>query len=65
MQAGSSALSEPLLTVRDAAKILKVSNRTVHQLIADGQLPSVKLVRSRRIRPEDLREFIDSRLQQR
>ena len=49
----------PLLTYRQAAKVLGVTERTVWTLVHDGGLPVVRFGRSVRIDPSDLREFID------
>ena len=42
------------LTVAEVALALKVSERTIRRLIADGSLPAVHIGRSVRIRPADL-----------
>jgi excisionase family DNA binding protein len=39
----SATLSEPLLSVREAAKVLSVSVRTVYGLIESGQLPAFRV----------------------
>ncbi|MCC6662050.1 MAG: helix-turn-helix domain-containing protein [Phycisphaerales bacterium] len=49
----------PLLTYREAAKVLGVTPRTVWTLVQAGTLPSVRFGRSVRIDPTDLRRFID------
>ena len=49
----------PLLTYRDAAKLLHVTDRTVWQLVKDGALPAVRFRRTVRIDPADLQSFID------
>lgn len=49
---------QPLLTYQDAAKQLRVTDRTIWQLVKDGKLPAVKFGRSVRIEPADLRAFI-------
>lgn len=48
-----------LLTIRDAAEQLRVSTRTVHRLIYAGELPTVPVRRSLRIRRDDLRAYVD------
>ena len=50
---------DPLLTYRQTAKVLAVTERTVWTLVHDGALPVVRFGRSVRIDPIDLREFID------
>jgi excisionase family DNA binding protein len=52
---------EPLLTPRDAAEILGIPVEAVWRLTESGDLPAIKVGRSRygrtRIRPEDLRDY--------
>ena len=45
----------------DAAKILKISKSMMYQLIWRGEIPSVRLDRSVRVRVIDLEEFIDGK----
>jgi len=47
-----------LLTIDDVAAQLSVSKPTVKRMLADGTLPSVKLGRCRRVRPEDVLDII-------
>ena len=47
-----------LLTVEEAAGLLGVGRTTVYQLVADGQLPAVRLRRCRRIARHDLEAFV-------
>lgn len=54
-----SALVPPLLTYREAAKVLGVTERTLWTLVDRGVLPAVRFGRSVRIDPVDLRAFID------
>jgi len=49
----------PLLTYREAAKVLGVTERTVWTLVDGGVLPAVRFGRSVRIDPADLRAFIE------
>jgi excisionase family DNA binding protein len=46
-----------LITTKQAAEFLQISERTVHSLIASKQLPSVNIGKSRRIFTDDLRNF--------
>jgi excisionase family DNA binding protein len=48
-----------LVTVPEAAAILGMGQVSVWGLVSSGQLPSVKLGRSRRIRTADLTKFVD------
>lgn len=58
--------SEPkltrLLTVEEVAKLTKVSASHLYSLINEGALPAVSFGRAKRIRPEDLEEFIRTNL---
>jgi excisionase family DNA binding protein len=47
-----------LLTVEQAAAELHIARRRVFELIRDGQLRSVKIGRSRRIRSSDLADYV-------
>ena len=47
-----------LLSVEQAAAELHIARRRVFELIRDGQLVSVKIGRSRRIRSADLAEYV-------
>lgn len=48
-----------LLTYRQAAEVLGVSDRNVWTLVDRGDLPAVRFGRSVRIDPADLRAFIE------
>ena len=48
-----------LLTVKDVAERLKVSDRYVRLLIARGELPAIKLGRAVRIGVTDLIDFLE------
>lgn len=50
---------DPLLTYRQAAKVLGVTERTVWSLVDEGTMPAVRFGRSVRIDPTDLRAFIE------
>jgi excisionase family DNA binding protein len=47
-----------LLTVEQTAAELHIARRRVFELIKDGQLPSVKIGRSRRVRSADLADYV-------
>ena len=55
---GQFAESRLLLTVEAAAELLSLGRTTVYELVATGELASVKIGRSRRIPYEALRRFI-------
>lgn len=51
-----------LLTVREVAALLKVTPDWIYDRVEDGQFPVVRLGhRTIRFRPEDVREYLDSR----
>ena len=47
-----------LLKAKEVADLLSVSRSFAYSLMQSGQLPTVQLGRSVRVRPEDLEEFI-------
>lgn len=47
-----------MYTMREVAAILKVSESTVYGITKRGQLPYIKIDRSKRILDSDLREYI-------
>lgn len=47
-----------LLTCEETARELRIARRRIFEMIADGQLPSVKIGASRRIRRADLEKFV-------
>jgi len=54
-----AAQLEPLLTVDDVAKVLRLSLRTIRRLIAEGKLPVVRIGRAIRIRPQAVEAFLE------
>jgi excisionase family DNA binding protein len=54
-----------LLTVAEVAELLRLSVRSVRRLIAEKQLRVVRVGRSVRVRPEDLKSFLDTSGQER
>jgi len=52
---------KPLLTLKEAAEILRVSERTLRRYINENELKAVKLRGVIRIKEEDLEEFIKKR----
>ncbi len=52
------AASPMLLTVEETAAELRIARRRVFEMIRDGQLPSVKIGKSRRIRRDDLVAYV-------
>ena len=55
--AGAAPIEVLLLTVPQAAQALQLSTRTIENLIASGQLKSLKVGGTRRIFSDDLRDF--------
>ena len=47
-----------LLTIVDAARHLGISRSKLYELLADGELPSVRIGRTRRISMTALEEFV-------
>ena len=52
-----------LLIAQDVAAALNMGLSTVYMLMERGELPSIRIGRSVRIRPEDLEKFIESKAQ--
>lgn len=52
-----------LLTAPDVARILNISKGAAYKLIQLKQIPSVRINRNVRVRPEDLDEFISQNLE--
>lgn len=50
-----------LVTIPIAAERLCVSRSKLYELIADGDLPTVRIDRARRIAVQDLRTFVEMR----
>lgn len=53
---------EILLRVTDVADYLNISRSLAYQLIQSGQIPSVRMGRSVRVRPQDLNNFINQKI---
>ena len=52
-------MSEPLLLrVEEAAKMLQIGRNKVYELVAAGEIPSLRIGRQLRIPTEGLREWI-------
>ena len=52
-----------LLKVAEVAQILNISESHVYRLIKNGELLSVRMGRSIRVKPADLDEYISSKTQ--
>ncbi len=55
---GYAGMTRRLLKGEDVADILQVSKSFAYQLIRCGDIPSVRLGRAVRVRPEDLDAFV-------
>jgi excisionase family DNA binding protein len=49
-----------LMTVKEVAAALRVSQGTAYALVASGQLASIRIGRSIRVTPRALEEFIEA-----
>ena len=62
MRGGAGEAGRPeaplMYTMKEVAAILKVSESTVYGITKRGQLPYIKIDRSKRILDSDLREYI-------
>ena len=52
-----------LLTAGEVAEILSVSKSFAYQLMRTGEIPTVRLGRSVRVRPKDLDRYIDAQVE--
>ena len=50
-----------LLTVNEVADLLRVSRMTVYRLINAGQLPSLRVGKSYRLREQDIHAYLTER----
>ena len=55
-------VGERLLKGVDVAEFLNVSKAFAYRLMQQGKIRTVVIEGARRVRPEDLRDFIESRL---
>ena len=55
---GEDSFETHLLTAPDVARILNISKGAAYKLIQLKQIPSIRINRNVRVRPEDLDEFI-------
>ncbi len=49
-----------LLTVREVAETMRVSNMTVYRLIRAGELPAIRVGKHFRIRENELNDYLES-----
>lgn len=57
-----SHLPDRLLTAVEVAQILNISRAFAYQLMQRGKIRTVCIEGARRVRPEDLRQFIEEHL---
>jgi excisionase family DNA binding protein len=55
----TSSSSQPLLSPSEAASIFGVPRQRIYELIQRGSLPSIRIGRLIRFRPDDVRAFIE------
>lgn len=63
MRPRTDAAPERLLTIPEAAELLRVSIKTIRRWIDGGDLTAAKLGAQWRIRPRDLDRFVHDRLE--
>jgi excisionase family DNA binding protein len=49
-----------LLKAKDIAEILQISRAMAYNLMQRGEIPTVRIGKARRVRPEDLIKYIES-----
>ncbi len=55
------ALSDPLLSVAEVARHLKLSAKSIHRLVARGSLPCYRIGRLVRFAPGDVFRWLEAR----
>ncbi len=50
---------QKLMTVKEVADILRVSNMTVYRLFKSGNLPAVRVGKNYRVKANDVQTYID------
>ena len=58
----TETLPERLLTAVEVAKVLNISRAFAYQLMKRGKIRTVFIEGARRVRPKDLRSFIETNL---
>lgn len=61
MAVGITSPEVLLLTVEEAARLLRISRGKAYALAASGELPTVRMGRSVRVRRDRLEAFLDER----
>jgi len=55
----SITMTEPTLTIKELAKYLNVTERTIYNLLERGELPGFKVGANWRFRKEDIEKWIE------
>jgi excisionase family DNA binding protein len=58
---GNKVFGEPLLTVGEVAKIMRVSHMTVYRMIKSGQLAAIRVGKNYRLRRTDIEDYLSRR----
>lgn len=58
-------MTDAILSLKEVASYLKVTERTVYRLLSDDMLPGFKVGGSWRFRKVDIDEWIESQIHQR
>ena len=58
------SVGDSVLTVQEVADYLKVTTKTVYELVRQGQLPSFRIGRAVRCRQSAVEAFIERRLEE-
>ena len=56
----NALIISPLLKAKDVSEILKISRAMAYNLMQRGEIPTVRIGKARRVRPEDLIKYIES-----
>lgn len=55
-------IESKLLRATEVAQVLNVSRAFAYRLMQQGKIRTVSIARARRVRPEDLRSFVEENL---
>jgi excisionase family DNA binding protein len=55
------SVSQPLMTVDEAASYLRVSRRQIYKLVRSGDLQAVRVGERLRFRPEEVEQYLELR----
>lgn len=57
-------IEHDLMTISEVANYLRITERTVREMIKRGELPAAKLAKSYRIKRADVEKLLDTQVQQ-